>query len=416
MAFVPTGSRLASLGQAAGQALGGLVDPISEGLSLLSQQKINELNEASKRRNQQYEQQQYSKRVLPLLNEFNFQNPEALSNTPEPLLKEVIKGKFNKKNNISNISPGLKKIIPELSDEDADEISKLSPGLLLEFYRNYLNAPNEGAKKNYINKAVEELGTDNLFDEAPINLEEIGNGTSSPAEISGPGALAKSGKQAQINAKRETEELKRQDKQKIARNEQITKQNAPFNDSLDAQKNVLEEANKTAKEMLKLLDAGSLSQKATGLFKSATKVFRSREEANFESLADDLAGLEAQAIPGVVSKYRLQFMRGKKPNLTNPTEANRDIIKRVIQRTNEGLEKISVKNRLIRENNNEPVENLEHRTNEYISQISKSNRQSIKNSPVGKIAKVGDKFIQKTKTGIREISEEEAERLLGENQ
>jgi hypothetical protein len=118
-------------GTALGTGLGqGLQQGTSQGLQLLVNQRLQDLAQRNL-------QQRLETGLQPLFGEQSQQYSQLPNELLSPLIKELSKAKQN----VSQAAPGLRTLIPELSDEDAAKVASLTPGLQLEFYRDYRQNP-----------------------------------------------------------------------------------------------------------------------------------------------------------------------------------------------------------------------------------------------------------------------------------
>jgi hypothetical protein len=120
------------LGPTAGGRLGAsLGTGISNSLQNLAASRMQQI--------QQRQQRQQLSQGLQAL--FNPEESEKLSNLSPDLLKNIISEKSKAQQRKVSAAPGLQSLIPGLSSDDAQKISELTPGIQLEFYRNFLNTP-----------------------------------------------------------------------------------------------------------------------------------------------------------------------------------------------------------------------------------------------------------------------------------
>lgn len=108
---------------------------LSAALSALAQSKFNQVQ-------QQHDlQRQQAARQSGLQALFGPEQAKELAFLEPELLKPLITQKVKGEQGISQASPGLRTLMPELNEQEANKVSNLTPGLQLEFYRNYLQNP-----------------------------------------------------------------------------------------------------------------------------------------------------------------------------------------------------------------------------------------------------------------------------------
>lgn len=110
---------------------------LSAALSALAQSKFNQVQ-------QQHEsQRQQAARQSGLQALFGPEQAKALSSLDESLLKPIVQEKARGQRQQLVTGEGIKTIAPLLSDEKANKVATLSPGLQQIWYRNYLENPQQ---------------------------------------------------------------------------------------------------------------------------------------------------------------------------------------------------------------------------------------------------------------------------------
>ena len=139
-----------SLGGNLGNALSSGISTGLENLARMKLRQLEDRNQATK-----------TTKALKALG-YTPEQAEQLSGLDPNSLKYLVQQKVRAQERVHTSAPGLQTLVPELTPEDAAKISTLTPAIQLEFYKNYLQAP-EGT----IDQVLQGLGRANVS--SPMN-------------------------------------------------------------------------------------------------------------------------------------------------------------------------------------------------------------------------------------------------------
>lgn len=398
------------LGQQLAQGLGG-------GLQQLASSKLNQVLQQG--------QQLKTASGLQALG-YTPQESVMLSQLDPVSLGNIIKDRSRAMNQADISSPGLRALIPGLSEQESREIGKLTPGIQLEFYRNFLQNPElagqiqqsqQQAPAQFPQQEVNQLVS-------PINKR---SSIPFPEPPKLQPVLSKEERIAQHEADKQAKPLSTAERIAAAKVERLRKQEAKeaekaerierasrFKETYEDRKNIINKS-RVAKERLEDLERIEDLEKEGKLDTPGYVEFLKRSGLDIPALlepgSEEFNKISANFIRGAkdvfgsrISNYEIEQFLKTLPNLSMSPEGRKRVIANLKRVSRADLEYNNTLKEVMRENKGIPpydlLEQVEERVGSKLDALSRRFKEDLKKEvPAGQ-----NKFITALQAGAGSLA------------